>query len=56
MITQLCKKIWVYNISPKVTQWPGGGTWVFFRWVCASRDSPLAPRSKKISSKIDTPF
>ena len=29
---------------------PGGGggdTWVFFRWVCAARDSKLAPRSKK---------
>ena len=26
---------------------PGGGTWVFFGWVCAARDSKLAPRSKK---------
>ena len=34
----------------------GGGTWVFFGWVCAARDSKLAPRSKKISPKIDTPF
>ena len=25
----------------------GGGTWVFFGWVCAPRDSKLAPRSKK---------
>ena len=25
----------------------GGGTWVFFGWVCAARDSKLAPRSKK---------
>ena len=25
---------------------PGGGTWVFFGWVCAPRDSKLAPRSK----------
>ena len=33
-----------------------GGTWVFFGWVCAARDSKLAPRSKKISPKIDTPF
>ena len=25
---------------------PGvGGTWVFFGWVCATRDSKLAPRS-----------
>ena len=26
---------------------PGGGTWVFFGWVCAARDSKLAPHSKK---------
>ena len=25
----------------------GGGTWVFFGWVCAARASKLAPRSKK---------
>ena len=25
----------------------GGSTWVFFGWVCAARDSKLAPRSKK---------
>ena len=25
----------------------GGGTWVFYGWVCAARDSELAPRSKK---------
>ena len=25
----------------------GEGTWVFFGWVCAARDSKLAPRSKK---------
>ena len=30
-----------------VTLPPGGGTWVFFGWVCAARDSKLAPRSKK---------
>ena len=35
---------------------PGGGTWVFFGWVCAARDFKLAPRSKKISPEIDTPF
>ena len=44
-----------------------GGTWVFFGWVCAARDSKLAPRSKKkipleliprsrIRPKTDTPF
>ena len=26
----------------------GGGTWVFFGWVCAARDSKLASRSTKI--------
>ena len=25
---------------------PGEGTWVFFGWVCAARDSKLAPRSR----------
>ena len=25
----------------------GGGTWVFFGWECAARDSKLGPRSKK---------
>ena len=34
----------------------GGGTWVFFGWVCAARDSKLAPVLEKISPKIDTPF
>ena len=33
-----------------------GGTWVFFGWVCAAQDYKLAPRSKKNSPKIDTPF
>ena len=30
-----------------VAQYPGEGTWVVFGWVCAARDSKLAPRSKK---------
>ena len=34
----------------------GGGYWVFFWWVSATRDSKLAPRSKKNCPKIDTPF
>ena len=45
----------------------GGGTWVFFGWVCAARASKLAPRSKenfsqklilrsRIRPKTDTPF
>ena len=34
----------------------GGGTWVFFGWICAGRGSKLAPRSKKISPKTDIPF
>ena len=25
----------------------GGGTWVFFGWICAARDFKLAPHSKK---------
>ena len=29
------------------TYFPGGGTWVFFGWVCDARDFKLAPRSKK---------
>ena len=33
--------------SRSITNRPGGGTWVFFGWVCAARDSKLAPRSKK---------
>ena len=37
-------------ISPR-----GGGTWVFFGWVCAARASKLAPLSKKNSPKIDAP-
>ena len=42
--------------------WPGyflearGGYLGIFRWVCAAGDSKLAPRSKKNSPKIDTPF
>ena len=28
----------------------GGGTWVFFGWACAARDSKLAP--KKIPLKL----
>ena len=30
----------------------GGGTWVFFGWVRAARDSKLAPRSKKKNLKV----
>ena len=33
--------IWHWSLGP------GGGTWVFFGWVCAARDSKLAPRSRK---------
>ena len=33
----------------------GGGTWVFFGWVCTARDSKFAPRSR-IRPKTDTPF
>ena len=43
-------------ILTAVNALPGGGTWVLFGWVCAAQDSKLAPRSKKKSPKIDTPF
>ena len=45
----------VFNFEQTRTV-PGGGTWVFFGWVCAARNSKLAPRSKTNSPKIDTPF
>ena len=28
---------------------PGGGTWVFFGWVCVAQHSKLAPHSKNNS-------
>ena len=31
---------------PSLGNWPGGGTWVFFGWLCTARDSKLAPLSK----------
>ena len=46
----------VPNLGKPLYRARGGGTWVFFGWVCAARDSELAPRSKNISPKIDTPF
>ena len=59
-----------FALSPvlmHVRRKPEGDTWVFFRWVCAARDSKLAPRSKKkvalkliprsrIRPKTDNPF
>ena len=33
----------------------GGALGYFFVWVCAALDSNLAPRSTKISPKIDSP-
>ena len=45
-----------YSFMLRLRYIRGGGTWVLFGWVCAARDSKLAPRSKKISPKIDTPF
>ena len=36
------------EIDNKLGLDPGGeDTWVFFGWVCAARDSKLAPHSKK---------
>ena len=42
---------YLFHFSPG-----GGGTRVFFGWVCAALDSKLAPRSRKNSPKIDTAF
>ena len=39
------KSDWNPPVQPSVA--PGGGTWVFFGWVCAARDSKMAPRSGK---------
>ena len=50
--------VWTLYMAPLVSVlmglavlaiWPGGegGTWVFFGWVCTTRDSKLAPRSRK---------
>ena len=36
---------WIWDMQTTVPG--GGGTWVFFGWVCAARDSKLAPRPKK---------
>ena len=45
---------WIIPLRDHITPpGGGGGSWVFFGWVCAARDSKLAPRSKKISPKID---
>ena len=57
-ITGLWSKCYEVNqeLMHTGTQCPGGGTWLFFGWVCAAWDSKLAPRSKKNSNKIDTPF
>ena len=41
---------WTLPTAPVTRTEPrvgGGGTWVFFGWGCAARDSKLAPRSKK---------
>ena len=36
---------------------PGGGTWVFFGWVCVAPGTPnWHPVLGKISPKIDTPL
>ena len=34
----------------------GGGTWVFFGWVCAAGTPNWHPVLKKVSPKTDTPF
>ena len=42
-----CEKPPVFPDAIFHAEIPGGGTWVFFGWVCAARDSKLAPRSRK---------
>ena len=54
---RLCERKIVFKPASEeanlVWAWPPGGgggemgTWVPFGWVCAPRDSKLAPRSKK---------
>ena len=41
-----CFKI-MFQMSHNQWLHPGGGTWVFFGWVCAVQDSKLAPHSRK---------
>ena len=42
------RQLFCHESSGRRSNNPGGGaTWVFFGWVCAARDSKLAPRSKK---------
>ena len=41
------EKILLRELSPASGFFPGEGTWVFFGWVCAARDSKLALLSKK---------
>ena len=48
-VLQLNEFVYVLVYPQQLTSTPGGGTWVFFGWVCAARDSKLAPRSKKNS-------
>ena len=38
---------WFASSSPRGGGGGGGGPWVFFGWVCAARDTKLAPRSRK---------
>ena len=42
-------KLYLFANHPVAPRRGGGegGTWVFFGWVCAARDSKLSPRSKK---------
>ena len=57
-LRRVCDMTTQNNVSVPQMLLPGGGggTWVFFGWICAARDSKLAPVLKTISPKIDTPF
>ena len=49
-------KMLIFDFSQGIEVLPrgGGALGYFFGWVCAARDSKLAPVLKKISPKIDT--
>ena len=49
LYSQLCLRRTPLGPALRVRVRPGGGggTWVFFGWVCAARDSKLAPCSKE---------
>ena len=55
-LIRICSEHRTNHLNNEKPRGGGGATWVFFGWVRAARESKLAPRSKKNSPKIDTPF